>query len=643
MKMNRILAVLLVVLMAVSCVVPAFADGEPAAEKTNVFLDAYCIWARNIYQRQDTQFWNLSDGEIAPGPTHIAGSLTASVQNTSWRYDANGVRNTNGDYLWQIAYQLKKEATFESVSVWFADLQTLGVGVSNIFPWLLYDFDLLVSDDGQNWTVAYSAKGLHTDSTADAKYIHHDATEARVATWEYADSFAPVTAKYVMIASATMPNGTTSGTNWIDFSEIELFGTFTEDAEELVINNATYKATPIAVKSLSLKDTSGPSDLVNGMHAYGNHAKGNFGAQITNPAAGDQRYNASGVMGYKSTNSQIENPDDQYLYLWYVAYELRDTFALDHFTLYFCDLGVNWLFKDFGIMVSETGEEGTWKTAYSGSNLWEGSTATAYTYHQAEDAEHVNYYQIDASFDKVYNAKYVAIGFSTLIGSSGYIRVSELDIFSVNKTELNQAIADATDFYNEVKDELPELAATLKEAIDAAQAVADNKEATQEEVDNATKNMKAALQKAENDKEPASNQAAFAKAKQEIIDGLNEFLTVDSSPSFAEKIADLQKKIEALEYDDTMDLLSNIMAIMQVIAEEMPELIDQLKADGKVQGEFPFGDVVGVPALTPWDVPWATEEATFVGSPWLAYYIDQTQTVDYDAPFVDYFYPVFHP
>ena len=76
MKMNRILAVLLVVLMAVSCVVPAFADGEPAAEKTNVFLDAYCVKARNLFQINGTQFWNLADGQIAPGPSFTQGSLT---------------------------------------------------------------------------------------------------------------------------------------------------------------------------------------------------------------------------------------------------------------------------------------------------------------------------------------------------------------------------------------------------------------------------------------------------------------------------------------------------------------------------------------------------------------------------------------
>ena len=53
----------------------------------------------------------------------------------------------------------------------------------------------------------------------------------------------------------------------------------------------------------------------------------------------------------------------------------------------------------------------------------------------------------------------------------------------VSKTALNDAITEAEAYYNSIKDSNPEAAATLLEAINAAKAVKDNADATQEQVD----------------------------------------------------------------------------------------------------------------------------------------------------------------
>ncbi len=627
MKMNRILAVLLVVLMAVSCVAPAFAYSEPEVEPTNVFLDAYCVKVRNLFQINGTQFWNLGDGEIAPGPSFMQGSLTSKVQSFVWRYNTDGERDdTNGTYMWTIAYQLKKEATFSSLSLWSCDLIALNA-VGGTIPWLLHDFDILVSDTGEagSWTVAYSSGVTHNGTTAGAGYTFHAATDDRVASVEYHAEFPEVTASYVMIASTeTWDTKRTSNSQYVDLTELELFGNYTEDAEEVVpTNNAMYKATPLEIKSLTAKNNSGASDLVNDMHAYAKFNQGNFTSQITNAASGPNRYNADGVMGNK-------NSSDEYKYLWYLSFMLRDTFTLDHFSLYFCDLAgavgdpISWLFKDFDILVSETGKPGSWTVAYSASDLWSGSpaTSTAYVHHDAEDVNHVAYYQYDGTFEKAVVANYVAIGTTQLTGSSGWFDMSEIDIFAVDKTELNKTIADATEFCEELTDAgLDDLADTLQDAIDTAQLVANNKTASQADVNEAQKTLKAALQTAKNEKEPASQQAAFENQKGLANLVLLVISMADESNQFQALIEEAMEAINNLEYDPSLTLDENIAAIEQILDDLIPVLKDQLAIDGKLDGIIPLGDVSGIPALTPWDVPWLTSEGAFGGSPWLAYYI----------------------
>jgi hypothetical protein len=82
-----------------------------------------------------------------------------------------------------------------------------------------------------------------------------------------------------------------------------------------------------------------------------------------------------------------------------------------------------------------------------------------------------------------------------------------------DKTALNEAIAEATGYYDGIKTDYADIAATLKETIDAAQAVADNRKATQEEVDAAKQALDEALAKAKADVEIASSVATVKTVK----------------------------------------------------------------------------------------------------------------------------------
>ena len=83
--------------------------------------------------------------------------------------------------------------------------------------------------------------------------------------------------------------------------------------------------------------------------------------------------------------------------------------------------------------------------------------------------------------------------------------VKEVAKIVIDKTALAESLTEATGYYDGVKTDYADIASTLKQAIDAAQAVADNPKATQEEVDAAKQTLDEALAKAKADVEIASS------------------------------------------------------------------------------------------------------------------------------------------
>lgn len=87
------------------------------------------------------------------------------------------------------------------------------------------------------------------------------------------------------------------------------------------------------------------------------------------------------------------------------------------------------------------------------------------------------------------------------------------EVAKIDKTALAESLTEATGYYDGIKTDYADIAATLKETIDAAQAVADNRKATQEEVDAAKQALDEALAKAKADVEIASSVATVKTVK----------------------------------------------------------------------------------------------------------------------------------
>ncbi|MBE6331488.1 MAG: hypothetical protein E7070_04145 [Bacteroidales bacterium] len=77
---------------------------------------------------------------------------------------------------------------------------------------------------------------------------------------------------------------------------------------------------------------------------------------------------------------------------------------------------------------------------------------------------------------------------------AGAKTTTEDTVLTETKTALNDAIAEAEAYYNSIKDSNPAAAATLLEAINAAKAVKDNADATQEQVDAAIAALNTAVE-----------------------------------------------------------------------------------------------------------------------------------------------------
>ena len=141
-----------------------------------------------------------------------------------------------------------------------------------------------------------------------------------------------------------------------------------------------------------------------------------------------------------------------------------------------------------------------------------------------------------------------------------------------NFTTLNDAIASATDYYNTIKDTYTDIAAALQSAIDAAQLIADNADASQAVVDAAVVAMNDA-------KSSAENKSAFEVSKAAgVLTALGKGLAGDSDEVNA--IIDAAKAaIEALVYDETKTLAENEAQIEAILTQFDADLTAQRNAE----------------------------------------------------------------
>ena len=112
----------------------------------------------------------------------------------------------------------------------------------------------------------------------------------------------------------------------------------------------------------------------------------------------------------------------------------------------------------------------------------------------------------------------------TVTGTGNYSGTATANFTIVaDKSALNTAITEAETYYNSIKDDHTEAAAALKTAINAAKAVKDNADATQEEVNNALSALTTAKTTAEG--------AVLTETKNELNDAITEAETYYNSIS----------------------------------------------------------------------------------------------------------------
>lgn len=106
----------------------------------------------------------------------------------------------------------------------------------------------------------------------------------------------------------------------------------------------------------------------------------------------------------------------------------------------------------------------------------------------------------------------ISIVFSNISGTSEKEDEQKPEREELNLEELDRVISDASLYYYDIEKENPDIAATLKDAIDEAIAVRDGDESTQDDVDAVAKTLSVAYDDAKNNAQKVVNTDEFYKA-----------------------------------------------------------------------------------------------------------------------------------
>ena len=202
---------------------------------------------------------------------------------------------------------------------------------------------------------------------------------------------------------------------------------FAADKENVMLNAEYYDSVNIT------PDKGDYFEVSDEMIAVGpNHIVGGVNWRVPKDAV----YNLYDIDGYD---------DEEGAYLGFVTYELDKLYTIDSSKIYVLDMAplgivdntIDWLPMAFDILVSTTGEDGSWTVAWSGKDL-HGEGEDAGVWQHAEDGdESLAHYYLDINFDKAVEAKYIRwaptafnnTGDPTVV-SARYFNISEWQVFT---------------------------------------------------------------------------------------------------------------------------------------------------------------------------------------------------------------------
>ena len=163
-------------------------------------------------------------------------------------------------------------------------------------------------------------------------------------------------------------------------------------------------------------------------------------------------------------------------------------------------------------------------------------------------------------------------------------------ISEASKEDLDKAITEAEEYYEEIKDQYPTIAEELKKAINEAKQTASNPNVTAEEIAEELQKLKDEVGKAEEDVKKQDDQEAADKVK-DLIDALPkaEDVTLDDEDAITEaqkaydELTDDQKKLideetlkKLTDAEEALEALKDKEKKDQEAADKVKDLIDAL-------------------------------------------------------------------
>ena len=191
---------------------------------------------------------------------------------------------------------------------------------------------------------------------------------------------------------------------------------------------------------------SDPTKLIDGIYGVG-------------PANKQDTLNTRVIDPWVYYNENDEE-DEAGLYMWTVTFELDKVYTIDSTSVIVMDLTtcgigsshpIQWVQRGFHLLVSETGEAGSWKVALEAEDLHPEDDLGEYEYVEPSDEYPTGYYIYKAEFDAV-NAKFVKYASTCpttdLLSTGNWINFSEWEVYGVeaaNQPETPATEAPATE------------------------------------------------------------------------------------------------------------------------------------------------------------------------------------------------------
>ena len=179
---------------------------------------------------------------------------------------------------------------------------------------------------------------------------------------------------------------------------------------------------------------AGPAKLIDGKYGVGPANTGdNMNAKLVDKYA---YHTADGVEDYHGT------------YLWGITFALDRAYMIDGVSVMTSDLStcgigstypIQWVQRSFHILVSATGEAGSWQIAYKAEDLHTEYENGEYKYVKASNAHPMGYFVYTAEFEPVY-AKYIMYAATDLssdaLKQTEWVNMTELEIYGVETAEI---------------------------------------------------------------------------------------------------------------------------------------------------------------------------------------------------------------